>query len=394
MKIIKLKRAVTLILIFITVFWAAACTGSKESDTGEIKIELISPSEGEVVSLNHPDVEALISSQTENEVAKILWKNHVSWTMRCDSQFVFLNWSYEMGKQYTVTVATDESLLNVVQIIESNVQSAEIGCLLPNTDYYWQVVSGEARSEIGKFTTKRKPCFLEVEGVDNFRDIGGYKTEDGKTLRLGMIYRSARLEDATENGASVMTELLGIISEIDLRLEEEISVGFSFKDKGNYLNATFSGYKAIIPQSGIFDNRARESFRQIFELLSDEKNYPIVFHCSAGADRTGTLAYLISGVLGVSYFELAKDFELTSFSNQGNRWRDNIVETPFGYMFDGSGMMVDGRINVCFGQMHKLMLENYITEDGTLASAISNYLINECGVKKEQIESLKNIMLA
>ena len=99
-------------------------------------------------------------------------------------------------------------------------------------------------------------------------------------------------------------------------------------------------------------------------------------------------------MLGVPYFELAKDFELTSFSNQGNRWRDNIAETPFGYIFDGSGSMVDRQITVTFGQMHKLMMEKYVTEDGTLASAISNYLITECKVTKEHIENLKKIMLA
>ncbi len=394
MKISKFKRIIVLFLVVAISFLVTACASSGESAELKTQIKLLSPSEGENLSLNHIEVESLLNSKTESEVAKILWKNHLSGVVRLDSQFAFLNWSYEMGRNYIVTVATDESFLNVVQVIESNVQSAEIGCLLPKTDYYWQVVSDDgAKSKIGKFTTEEQPCFLEVEGVDNFRDIGGYKSENGKSVKFGMLYRSARLEDATDNGVKVMTDLLGIKSEIDLRLEEEMSIGFSFKDNGNYLNATFSGYKAIIPQSGSFDSRVKNAFRQIFEFLSDEKNYPIVFHCSAGADRTGTLAYLISGILGVPYFELAKDFELTSFSNQGNRWRDNIAETPFGYTFDGSGTMVDGKMTVTFGQMHKLMMEKYATEDGTLSSAISNYLINECGVREEQIEKLKEIML-
>ena len=51
------------------------------------------------------------------------------------------------------------------------------------------------------------------------------------------------------------------------------------------------------------------------------------------------------------------------------------------------------KITVTFGQMHKLMMEKHITEDGTLASAISNYLITECGVEKEHIEKLKKLCL-
>ena len=95
----------------------------------------------------------------------------------------------------------------------------------------------------------------------------------------------------------------------------------------------------------------------------------------------------------MSYFELAKDYELTSFSNQGNRWRDNIIETPFGFVFDGSGVMKYGNITASFGKMHNLMMENYVVADGTLSSAIENYLITECEVTKEQIDNFRKIML-
>ena len=394
MKNIKLYKIGCLFLALAVSFCASSCRAVGGELDGEKKIELLSPSQGEIVLLNHPEVQSLLESETENEIAKILWKNHVAGIMRLDSQFVFLDWAYKMGVNYTITIATDSGLSKVVHIIESNGQSAEIGCLLPKTKYYWQVKSDDgAKSKIGSFTTSDRSCFLEVEGVENFRDIGGYKTETGKTVKFGALYRSARLENATEAGVMVMTELLGIKSEIDLRLEKEMSAGFSFKESGNYLNATFDGYTSIIPQSGNFDGRVRVAFKQIFEFLSNESNYPIVFHCSAGADRTGTLAYLISGLLGVPYFELAKDYELTSFSNQGNRWRDNIIETPFGYVFDGSGVMEYGNITASFGKMHNLMMEKYVVADGTLSSAIENYLITECEVTKEQIDNFRKIML-
>ena len=103
---------------------------------------------------------------------------------------------------------------------------------------------------------------------------------------------------------------------------------------------------------------------------------------------------MISGVLGVPYFELAKDFELTSFSNQGNRWRDNIIETPFGYTFDGSGRMSSGKITVTFGRMYQLMMEHYATEDGKLSSAIANYLVNQCDVQPQHIVKMKEILLS
>lgn len=385
------------IALFLCVMQTALFSACKlGASKNEEKIVLLSPSNGEAVALVHPDVQNFLEGKTDGDVAKSLWKYHVSDTMRYDSQFAFLSWEYAVGKKYTVTIATDDKFDHVVQETDVYTQSVELDCLLPASTYYWKVTcEDDTRSPVGSFQTKDQPTFLEVDGVDNFRDIGGYQTESGKRVEYGKLYRSARLEDATDNGQRTMTELLGIKSEIDLRNHEEMSEGFTFNGNGNYLNVTFNPYHAIIPQSaGAYDKRVEIAFSQIFAFLSKEENYPIVFHCSAGADRTGTLAFLINGVLGVPYFELAKDFELTSFSNQGDRWRDAIVETPFGYAFEGGGRMVSGRMTVTFGLMYQLMMNNYATEDGRLSSAIINYLVNQCGVQPQHITSMKEILLS
>ncbi len=94
-------------------------------------------------------------------------------------------------------------------------------------------------------------------------------------------------------------------------------------------------------------------------------------------------------MLGVSYEDLTRDFELTSFSPAGRRWRSAIVG---GNAFDDTGVMQDDAENyVAWGKMNRLMMEQY--GGGTLQEAIEKYLITACGVPKEEIESIRNILL-
>ena len=60
-------------------------------------------------------------------------------------------------------------------------------------------------------------------------------------------------------------------------------------------------------------------FKEIYDSLTENVKYSVVFHCAGGADRTGTLSWLLLGLLGVSESDISKDYELTSFTKSQNR---------------------------------------------------------------------------
>ena len=108
-----------------------------------------------------------------------------------------------------------------------------------------------------------------------------------------------------------------------------------------------------------------------------------------GADRTGTVAFLINGLLGVSFADLTKDFEMTSFSRYGARLRG--PDDPENFVF---GIMQDDADNyVAWGELHDLIMKHYGDESGDLSFAVANYLEKTCGIAAEQINEIKRIML-
>lgn len=68
--------------------------------------------------------------------------------------------------------------------------------------------------------------------------------------------------------------------------------------------------------------------KQIFEIMGDESNYPIIYHCNIGTDRTGLITYLVNGLLGVDQDDLFMDYEFSNLGNiSGTRKRSGIKST-------------------------------------------------------------------
>ena len=267
---------------------------------------------------------------------------------------------------------------------------------VPGKTYYWKVIGTYSNDALGggKIKVKDQPVrWIKIDGVSNVRDMGGWKTTGGKTVQYGKIYRGARLDNISTAGIETL-KTLGIKTDVDIRSTAEWdSYGPVEKTGLKYYFFDTSAHYDYVLGGGSSEKEIRENYPKMFELLADESNYPIYLHCNYGNDRTGSMAFILNGLLGVTYEDLTRDYELTSYAFENDRrWRGNGTGGTFGpddlIQENISGSYVDGR----WGMMNKAFMESDYCTDGTLATAIENFLLAR-GVKKEHIEAYKNIML-
>ncbi len=197
--------------------------------------------------------------------------------------------------------------------------------------YYWKVAATNgtavAETEVRNFTTADGIRVLHVPDVSNFRDIGGYTTTDGYRVKQGMAYRGAALDESdgtpksglTSEGQAFMRDTLGINVEIDLRGNTTGGKGYSPIGTEVNVVSVSAPYYAHGHTTSINGGDATytANLKAAIEVFANSYNYPIYFHCSLGRDRTGTLAFLIGGLLGVSERDLFMDYELSILSYSG-----------------------------------------------------------------------------
>lgn len=229
------------------------------------------------------------------------------------------------------------------------------------TRYFWRVLCENEISDTFYFDTKDEyPRVIKIDGITNVRDCGGWKVENGKRIRQGMLYRGSEMNshvNITNDGLETMREMLKIKSVLDLRGETEVVEDVY---KGNYANISVAAYRDWFDYS--------DTARKVFEFLFDKENYPVYFHCWGGADRTGTVAFLVGAVLGMNYDNLADDYEFTSLSIWGMRTRHSEERFKNFYEFFNS------------------------FEGDTIKEKAEKYLLS-CGISKASIEDFRDFMI-
>ena len=337
-----------------------------------------------LVSCSEAEVEKVIVADQTFEIHTQLQKEYLAGDYKMIS--LFAKGKEELSKPQTINLSWDNNAssykvclseskdFNSYVVYECSANNLELYNLKINTLYYWYV-EYELNSELVKSDTKTfvidqtTPRNLNIDGVTNARDLGGYKLGVNKYVKQSMIYRTARYNEnetqdllITEAGIKEMAEVLKIKSELDIRrTDNNENGGLNSSPLGDSVNY----YSLPMKSGGNILLLNKDMIKDVFAVLGNESNYPIVIHCSIGTDRTGLICFLINALLGVSEEDLYRDYLFSNFGNIGGSRSYSIIDT---YIMNISSAQGD-----------------------SLAEKTYNYLVG-IGVSKSDLDKVINIM--
>lgn len=209
--------------------------------------------------------------------------------------------------------------------VESGKADGEYPVDVPaETRSYFQVVTSEGSAIMAE-------RHLPMAGGFNFRDLGGYRMQDGRYVKWGRLLRSDEMNNLTDEDLVYLASV-PLVSVVDFRSEEEIAKAldrlpetvahhYAYSIAPGNLSATMTrmptadeGVSLMEEMNRIFvtDPQVVGQYRRLFELLSDGDNLPLLFHCTAGKDRTGIASALILYALGADDHTVMQDYLLSN----------------------------------------------------------------------------------
>jgi protein-tyrosine phosphatase len=240
---------------------------------------------------------------------------------------------------------------------------------------------------------------VPLDGASNLRDLGGYAAEDGRTIRWGILYRSAHLAGLTEEGAAEWAAL-GIRTICDLRYEAErmehrtpaVCMAACRTEVLNLRPRHEVLIKELVRRGATGDHGPRElmqlvyrslplehstSYAKLLECAANPSGVPLLFHCTAGKDRTGFGAALLLRTLGVPMATVIDDYLLTN----GN-WR-------------GTGVLKDlsAEMRLALGGAHAEYLEASFKAIDEHYGSLDRYLEKALAFGTPRVAALRDTLL-
>lgn len=267
-------------------------------------------------------------------------------------------WDKEWSRKYSLAAGTtQQELINLV----------------PGLKYNYELV-GKSGDLIAKGAFRTLGSVHQMyfpASVRNSRDLGGWKTVDGKTVAYRKLYRGGAVENMISNTGIAEWRSAGIKAELDLAAAESVpskspvGVDIAFCAPGFP-----DGYETMLRD---YADGVKEAMTFIAECLRNDK--PVFIHCPEGRDQTGTVAILTLGLLGVSEGDISKDYELTYFAPK--EW--SLYQGAFEHDRTSSSFTGTCEYIKSFG-------------GATFAESVENYLLS-IGVTQQDINDIRSNML-
>ena len=244
---------------------------------------------------------------------------------------------------------------------------------------------------------------LPMDGAHNTRELGGYKTTDGKSIKWGMLYRSDKLSDISDTDQAYLQDL-GIKKIIDFRSKEEkeedpdiipigidyiempISVDGAMRSK---IEAVLKGETNKDVKSFLIDANKEfvSNYTDVYEdflrnLIDDDG--PALFHCTAGKDRAGFAAAITLIALGVSKEDVINDYMKT------NQFTKERIEEIIGQIELMTLYQTDAEILRPLLGVEREYIETAFQTAEEKYGSLENFIRDGLNISDEDIQKLRN----
>lgn len=253
---------------------------------------------------------------------------------------------------------------------------------------------------------------LPLAGTGNARDLGGYRTADGRTVRWGLLFRSDSLAELTDEDVAYLETLkLAVVTDFRAQSERDgapdrlpqasppigyrtLSVNNPAVDVAELGRKVYAGQLSetelllLTDRTGyVEDPTMSRVWGQWVASLADEENLPHLFHCTAGKDRTGFAAALVLLTLGVPREQVVEDFLLS------NEYLGAKIETDIETIRAHSELEVDEDVLRQVLGVNPRSLEQAIAAMESKYGSVNAFIEHGLGIDASTRERLRALLL-
>lgn len=325
----------------------------------------------------------------------------------------------------------------ITYVLDKDATSFDVTNLKVGANYTWTItaLSGDkaVTSEPSSFETVDNTVrFIDIDGLSNVRDCGGWTGLDGKKIKQGLLYRGEEFnkqnngrkgsgetattdptvvdpdeeverakdkpygQKITAKGIDTVLNELKLKTECDVRGYETFDWETRINEAPTECGGLKNGRGLILDINYVinpvhtsrdkiyYDSYGRAAVKGFFTLLADTNEHlPLYFHCAQGKDRTGFLAYLFEAFMGCSYEDMMRDYLLSNLGKTGSVSVSKLVGSNANYnyvdYFDGKEVSTQNGVK-------------YQAEGDNAAERAYNYLLS-CGLTSEQLDTIRETFL-